>query len=295
MHALSLIVCHEDHGLSLEKAILMRLKISRRLFGSVKFQNGLLVNGIPTHTSHRVSEGETITVLLPEASFKSIRQHQSVPLDVAFEDDDLLIVNKPAPLPSQSSFHQPNGTLENHVAAYFANAHPFVYRPVNRLDKGVSGLMAIAKNAYTQHRMQMLLHTDDFIREYLAITNGILPTPCGVIDAPIGKASATGIKRCICAEGKPSVTQYDTLHAFSGKSLLKLRLHTGRTHQIRVHLQSIGCPILGDFLYGTESNELPGRLALHSYHIELKHPLTGNAIDLYSSLPYEMERLLKSN
>jgi 23S rRNA pseudouridine1911/1915/1917 synthase len=280
-----------DAGRTLKQVVFLRLRPGRHLFSRVKFQDGLLLDGVPTHADKRVEKGQTVTLLLPEDG-QMRRLPQAIPLDLAYEDEDLLIVVKPAPLPSQASARQGTDTLENRVGAHLEADGAFVYRPVNRLDKGVSGLMAIAKNAYAQQRMQTQLHTASFVREYLAVTDGMPNPPMGIIDAPIGKISPQGVKRCISPDGKPSVTHYETLQTAAGRSLVKLRLETGRTHQIRVHLQSIGCPIVGDFLYGQESPHLPGRLALHSCSLSCLHPVTGALLSFSSPLPEDLSRLL---
>ncbi len=291
MRSLTFTVEDIDAGKTLKQAVFARLRTGRHLFSRVKFQNGLLLDGIPTHADKRVQKGQIVTLLLPEDG-QLRRTPQAIPLDIVYEDEDLLIVVKPAPLPGQASARQGMDTLENRVAAHLGVDGSFVYRPVNRLDKGVSGLMAIAKNAYAQQRLQAQLHTPTFVREYLAVTDGTPNPPMGIIDAPIGKVSPQGVKRCISPEGKPSRTHYETLQIMGGHSLLKLRLETGRTHQIRVHLQSIGCPIIGDFLYGQESPNLPGRLALHSCSLACLHPVTGALLSLSSPLPEELSLLL---
>jgi len=293
MRPLYFTVAFQDEGRQLKQVVFSRLKLGRGLFSRIKFQNGLLVDGVPTHADQRVQAGQTITLLMPEDN-ASRRLPQDVPLMIAYEDEDLLIVVKPAPLPSQASSRQGTDTLENYVTAYLSSCGPFVYRPVNRLDKGVSGLMAIAKNAYVQQRLQSQLHTPDFVREYLAVVEGIPNPPQGVIDAPIGKVSPEGVKRCISLEGKASVTHYETLQTGTERSLIKLRLETGRTHQIRVHLQSIGCPVVGDFLYGRETPELPGRIALHAFHLECIHPVTMKCLSLTVPMPEELEKLMDS-
>ena len=140
--------------------------------------------------------------------------------------------------------------------------------------------------------MQALLHTPAFIRTYQAVVEGCPDDDCGVIDAPIGKEDAASIRRIVTASGKPSVTHYRVLESGNGRALVRLRLETGRTHQIRVHLSQTGHPIAGDFLYGTEIGALPGRFALHSAHIELNHPMTGARIRLDSPLPEELKKLL---
>ncbi len=292
MRRLSIMIEPGDEGRQLKQAVFAHLKLGRHLFSRIKFQNGLLLDGVPTHADQRVRAGQTVTLLLPEGD-ESRRMPQNAPLSIAYEDEDLLIVDKPAPLPSQASSRQGENTLENYVAAHLMPSGPFVYRPVNRLDKGVSGLMVIAKNAYAQQRLQSQLHTPNFVREYMAVAEGILEPLSGTVDAPIGKVQPDGVKRCVDPNGKQSVTHYETLRTGNGRSLIRLRLQTGRTHQIRVHMQYLNCPIVGDLLYGQESNELPGRIALHSCHLSCVHPVTGELLSLVSPLPPEIHNLLE--
>ena len=291
MRRLSITIERRDEGRQIKQVVFSRLKLGRHLFSRIKFQNGLLLDGVPVHADQRVKAGQVITLLLTE-DHETRHLPQDMPLSVAYEDEDLLIVVKPAPLPSQASRLKGKDTLENYVAAYLQPDGPFVYRPVNRLDKGVSGLMVIAKNAYAQQRLQNKLHTSEFVREYLAVAEGIPEPLTGVIDAPVGKMDPNGVKRYITPDGKPSVTHYETLQAAGARSLVKLRLETGRTHQIRVHMQHIGCPVVGDFLYGHETMDLPGRIALHSYHVECLHPVTGMQLSLTAPLPEELQKLL---
>ena len=163
---------------------------------------------------------------------------------------------------------------------------------MNRLDKGTSGLMIVAKDAHIQHRLQALLHTPAFIRTYQAVVEGCPDDDCGVIDAPIGKENAASIRRIVTASGKPSVTHYRVLKRGKTRTLVELTLETGRTHQIRVHMASIGCPVVGDFLYGTEIPQLPGRFALHASALTLHHPMTGDWLSLTSPLPASLATLL---
>ena len=137
-----------------------------------------------------------------------------------------------------------------------------------------------------------MLHTVDFGRVYLAVVEGHLPAPCGTINAPIGKEDAASIRRIITETGKPSITHYEVLRTTHDRSLVRLQLETGRTHQIRVHMAHMGCPVCGDFLYGTELPELPGRFALHSHELYLTHPLTGKRLHITSSLPQQLLALL---
>jgi len=152
-------------------------------------------------------------------------------------------------------------------------------------------LLVIARHAHSQRLLSKQLHSGGFIREYLAVTEGIPERNEGTIDAPIAKCGE-GAKRCVREDGKPAVTHYWVEHAASGRAIVRLRLETGRTHQIRVHLAAIGCPIAGDYLYGSELEALHGRFALHSAYLSLIQPITGERIELSEPLPSELAALL---
>lgn len=167
----------------------------------------------------------------------------------------------------------------------------FDYHPVNRLDKGTSGLLCVARHAHAQRLLTRQLHTDSFIREYLAVTEGIPAQPEGVIDAPIARLGA-GAKRAVCPGGQRAVTHYRVEQTAGNRALVRLRLETGRTHQIRVHLSHIGCPICGDYLYGRELPELKDRFALHSARLRCIQPVTGETVNIVEPMPEAMEKLL---
>ena len=211
-------------------------------------------------------------------------------VNVVYEDEDILIVDKSAPLACMSGAHHPDDALENRLAWRYRGEN-YVFRPVNRLDKGTSGLMAVARHAHAQQVLQNMLHTDAYVREYLALAVGRVEPERGTIDAPIGKADGATVRREVRADGKRAVTHYETVLRGENYTLLRVRLETGRTHQIRVHLQHIGHPIAGDFLYGEEDARLPGRFALHSARLRLTHPVTGERMAFESDAPrvfYEM-------
>lgn len=275
-------------GHRLEAVLTGVLGLSRHRISSLKFSGGILLDGRPAHTGVSVHAGQTVSVVLEDA--RSALVPWPLPLRAAYRDDDLLIVDKPAPLPAIHSARRDEKTLENAVYAYLGCPERFCYRPVSRLDKGTSGLMPIALNAHMHDRMQRLLHTPAYAREYLAVVEGAPPMPEGVCDAPIGHAA--GVRRCVSPDGKPAVTHYRLLRQGGGRSLLRLRLETGRTHQIRVHMLSLGCPVAGDYLYGAPLPLLPGRFALHSAYLSFRHPLTGESLMLESPLPRELAALL---
>ncbi|NLA52941.1 MAG: RluA family pseudouridine synthase, partial [Clostridiales bacterium] len=232
MHEINWLVTGEQQGISIQSLLRGQLKISYGQYKRLKFHEGIYVDGILRHSDYQLSEGESVRLVFREEVGHSPLAG-SLPLIVAYEDADLLLVNKPAPLPSIAS-KQRSETLENRVFSYLGEPADFVYRPINRLDKGTSGLMLIAKNAHIQQRMQKLLHSDEFVRSYLAIAKGSLPQQSGRIDLAIGHAA--GIRRQTDENGQPAVTLYEVLKTKGELSLVSLRLLTGRTHQIRVHL-----------------------------------------------------------
>ena len=168
----------------------------------------------------------------------------------------------------------------------------FLFHPVNRLDKGTTGLMVIAKSGYVHDLLRRTLHTDRFRREYRAVCLGC-PSPLrGTVDTPIGRDETSAIRRCVRPDGAPAVTHYEVLAQGAGMSLLRLTPETGRTHQIRVHMASLGCPLAGDWLYGAEDPELIPRPALHSCALHFTHPVTGEDLHLTAPLPPDMLALL---
>ncbi len=273
----------EDDGRRLREILRGRMRISYTAMKSAKWNGRILRNGEPSFVDARVRAGDTVAFEPPES--RPVYTPAPFPLElrVLWEDTYLLIVDKPAPLASQSSAAHPDDSLENAVFAYLGCPGGFVYRPVNRLDRGTSGLMVIAKDGHTQDLLQRMLHTEDFRREYLALTEGVPFPREGLIDRPIAKENAASVRREIRPDGQSARTEYRVLDIRGGRALVLLRLHTGRTHQIRVHLASVGCPVCGDYLYGTElPAEFPGRFALHSAYLTLLHPMTQEKIQLES-------------
>ena len=286
------IVTEAEGGRRLRDILRRSMGVSYSAMKSAKWDGRILLDGEPARVDAVVHAGQTVTMLWPEAAPVYQLRPYDLPLTIPYEDEHLLIVDKTAPLASQSSAGHPDDSLENAVYSYFGCPERFIYRPVNRLDRGTSGLMVIAKTPHAQHRLQQQLHTEAFQRIYLAVTEGAPNPPSGTIDAPIAKEEAASVRRVVCPQGQPSVTHYETLRAAGGRALVRLRLETGRTHQIRVHMKHIGCPVCGDFLYGTELPELPGRFALHSAELVLHHPFTGETLHITSPLPETLSALL---
>ena len=256
-----------------------RLKKAKRVPGGVR------VNGQDVFVTHVVRAGDAVSILIEQEGAAS---PGVVPtpgeVDVVYEDEHLLVLNKPANMPVHPSAGHYDDSLANRCAARFGG----VFRPVNRLDAGTSGLMVAARDAHVHALLCKALHTGDFERRYLAIAEGVFAGKRGVVDAPIARAEGSAIKRCISPDGQRAVTHYRVLRNNSRFSLVELTLETGRTHQIRVHMAYLGHPLAGDFLYGTEDKELIGRAALHAFSLRLTHPITGQILEFERGLPEDM-------
>lgn len=289
MRILEYVITEKDAGRTVKSIARQELRLSGSLFSNLKFQGGLTVDGRQVHARDILKEGDVLRATLQDAAAPMVGYH--IPLEIAYQDEDYMIINKPAPLPTLSSVHQTGATLENALYAHLGEPENYIFRPVNRLDKGTSGLMAVACNAHAQQLLQNQLHTDTFVREYLAICEGEMADEEGVIDLPILEP-VSGIRRQVDPNGRPASTHFRVIQKEHGRTLLRLRLETGRTHQIRVHLAALGHPIVGDFLYGTENEALPGRFALHSFRISFIHPIKNVKIELESPLPGALEALL---
>ena len=292
MPELTHLITAAEEGRLLRRIALSTLKMSQTQFKRAKFQGALLLDGKPVHANERVRAGQFLAVRLPKESRPRIEPYP-LPLSVPYSDEGLFVIDKPAPLPSVPS-RQGGFTLENALYSHLGCPADFVYHPVNRLDKGTSGLMVAALTPHVQQRLQAALHTEDFLREYLAVCEGAPRSQEGVIRQPIAKAAGASIRRRVTEQGKPAVTHYRVLEQARGRSLLSLLLETGRTHQIRVHLAWLGCPVVGDFLYGREDEALPGRFALHSHRLTFISPVTGEQVRAESPLPKELVSLIHS-
>lgn len=287
---LEAVIPPEADGILLGTALQRLLRLSRHRVRSLKFCGGLLVNGSAARTDTVLRTGDRICAVLRDQG--PAVQPAAIPLTVLYRDTDLLVLSKPAPMAVAGNPSKDPDTLENAVFDLLGCPDGFVFRPVSRLDKGTSGLTAIALNAHVHYLMQKLLHTSHYERTYLAVTDGH-PAPAeGVIRLPIRKTE--GVRRVVDPQGKPCVTHYRTLErAPGGRSLIRLRLESGRTHQIRVHLQALGCPVTGDYLYGREHPLLPGRFALHSAALSFVHPITGQALRFEAPPPEVFSALLE--
>ncbi len=284
----------EEDGRRIRDILRRGMGVSYSAMKSAKWNGRIRLNGEPVHTDAAVRAGDTVSITWAEDRPVYSLKPYDLPLEIPYEDEYLAVIVKPSPLASQSSRNHPDDSLENALYSHYGCPEGFVYRPVNRLDKGTGGLMVAARTPHAQHLMQKQLHTPAFRRQYLALTDGIPTLREGVIDLPIAKAPEASVRRITAPDGKPSVTRYRVLRETeTGEALVQLALETGRTHQIRVHMSAIGCPVHGDFLYGKEDPErFPEKFALHSALLEFVHPATGEKMRFQSIPAWAGENVL---
>ena len=267
-----------------------RFGISERLLTKLKKSKKIFLNDSnKIYMDMYVKQNDKISVNLDFDEDNSNIIPVKMDLKILYEDESIIIVDKPANMPVHPSLNHYEDSLSNGIKYYFNILElKRKIRPINRLDKNTSGIVIFAKNEYIQDRL------NKYHKEYLAIVVGKL-LGSGIIDKPIARKEDSIIERCIDSNGEKSITEYEVIQNFkvnnTNLSLLKCILHTGRTHQIRVHMKSIGHPILGDTLYGNYS-ELINRQALHAYKICFIHPITKKEIEITSSIPNDMLKII---
>ncbi|MBQ7498869.1 MAG: RluA family pseudouridine synthase [Selenomonas sp.] len=276
------------------KAFLRQQGISNTLWKRIKHSGTFKVNGeIVNAARTMLKDGDTVSYQVEKPTDI---EPEALPLDIRYEDEYLLIVNKPPGQLVHPTTKEAHGTLAGAVLYHYkGNGEAHSYHPIHRLDRDTSGLVLIAKEPQVQYLLAARDGTKLFHREYLAIVEGRPEPPEGLIDAPIARALPSIILRKVSPEGKEARTHYKTLSCFAREghelSLVELRLETGRTHQIRVHMSHLGHPLAGDDLYGG-SLDLMQRQALHAYRLHFPHPVTKESIDIKAELPTDMQQLL---
>ena len=269
---------------------------SRQLLRQLKeTENGLLRNGQPTFMTIALKNGDRIRVrLLEKAEGSEAIMPAPLPFEIVYEDEDLLVINKPADMPIHPSFQNHGNTLADALTWHYQQqGKEFVYRCINRLDRDTTGLLIVAKHQLSASILSDMVRKREIHREYLAIVEGIPPEK-GTISAPIGRKEGSAILREVNFEtGEPARTHFTRLETRNGLSLVSLKLETGRTHQIRVRMGYIGCPLTGDYLYYPDHTRI-NRQALHSYRLSFFHPITGKALSFTAPLPEDMERAFRS-
>lgn len=287
---------------------------SRNLIELKKYPEGILLNGYPTQVNHLLKSDDILTITIIEETSSEKINPVELPLDIVYEDEDLMVINKPAGMPIHPSVNNYDSSVANALAWYFdQKGIPFVFRCINRLDKDTSGLTIIAKHMISAGILSSMVsekankapaRIDSSVifpnptfcsiqREYLAIVRGTPTVPTGTIHVPIGRKPGSVIERMVDFEqGEPAITHYRVIEESNGHSLVALQLETGRTHQIRIHMKHLGFPLIGDYLYNPD-REFINRQALHSHKLTFRHPISGKIMTFTAPLPEDMQKCLR--
>ena len=294
MRILTYITTEEDAGRAARSVVPRRFQLGTHAFRRLKVEGGILCDGAPLRADTVLRAGQRLEVRMDngETETKTKTKIKAAPDGlppsfIRYIDEDMLVVSKGAPLATLPCGHIHTGTLREQLAALLGqDAAAFDYHPVNRLDKGTSGLLCVARHAHAQRLLTGQLHTDSFIREYLAVTEGVPAQREGVIDAPIDRTAPDSFTRAVLPGGQRAVTRYRVEHICGDVSLVRFFPVTGRTHQLRVHAAHIGHPMLGDTRYCTaESARLAAKYRapyhqLSAVRLSLTHPVTGRPLQI---------------
>jgi len=268
-----------------------KLLLSRNAVIRIKKSGTLTVNGLIAHTDRLLREGERVEFELTDENSTNMLPER-MELDIEYEDEYLLVINKAAGMPTHPSGRHQTGTLANGLAFYLnSRGIELAVRPVNRLDRNTSGLVVFAKNSHVQHLLNLEAYKSRMIKEYLAVVHGRITGSTGTIDAPIAREKEHSVVRVVREDGSRAVTHYRVIESYRDSTLLALILETGRTHQIRVHMAYLGHPLLGDDLYGGSLERIK-RQALHACSIKMLHPITNTDMEFSAELPQDIRELV---
>lgn len=293
-----MIVLKEEAKQRLDKYIKEKQQdLSRMMIQKLLEEGSILVNSKKQKPSYLVQEGDKIEIHIPEAKPTTI-EPQNIPLNIIYEDEDIIVVNKEKGMVVHPAVGNSDGTLVNAILAHCKGNLSGIggeQRPgiVHRLDKDTSGLLIVAKNDKAHLQMSKQIEERKVKKVYIALVRGIVPDKEATISMPIGRSPKDRKKMAVVAKGKEAITHFEVLERFSKYTLLKVKIDTGRTHQIRVHMAEIGYPVVGDMLYSNGKNEfgVQGQM-LHAKSLDFCHPITGKAMHLEAPLPKYFEEVL---
>ena len=288
------IIDEDSAGLRVEQFLRRKRYSGQNLSEIKRMPKSILVNGVHYYMRQELSTGDHLQVRICETQNSEKIPSTKLPLDIIYEDEDLLVLNKPAGMPIHPSLNNYTNSMANALAYYFqSQGKPFIFRCCNRLDRDTSGLTIVSKYLVSGSILSDMTKYREVHREYLAIARGSVTPSEGTIQAPLGRKEGTIIERTVDWEhGEDAVTHYKVVKEANGHSLVSLRLETGRTHQIRIHMKYLGYPLIGDYLYNPDM-EYMTRQALHSHHMEFTHPITGEHMSFTASLPEDMARVMQ--
>lgn len=288
------IIDEDSSGLRVEQFLRRKRYSGQNLSEIKRMPKSILVNGVHYYMRQELSTGDHLQVRICETQNSEKIPPTKLALDIIYEDEDLLVLNKPAGMPIHPSLNNYTNSIANALAYYFqSQGKPFIFRCCNRLDRDTSGLTIVSKHLVSGSILSDMTKYRKVHREYLAIVRGSVTPSEGTIQAPLGRKDGTIIERTVDWEhGEDAVTHYKVVKEANGHSLVSLRLETGRTHQIRIHMKYLGYPLIGDYLYNPDM-EYMTRQALHSHHMEFTHPITGEHMSFTAPLPEDMARVMQ--
>lgn len=279
---------------NVKEVLKAEFSMSDRLLLKLKKLDRIYLNGNVTSVNHLVLENDLIECYLDYEEDNSNIVPIEMPLNIIYEDEAYIVVNKPAGIPVHPSMDHYTDSLSNGIAFYFNQIGlKKKIRPVNRLDKDTSGIVIFAKNEYIQECLVRQMKSKEFIKKYIAVVNGNLDNLEGTINTPIARKEGSIIERCVSETGDIAITHYKVLKRKPNFDIVECILETGRTHQIRVHFAYLGHSLLGDTLYGTSSN-LINRQALHAYEVEFTHPLSKKKVKYITTVPEDLNKLMEN-
>ncbi|WP_040950413.1 RluA family pseudouridine synthase [Gorillibacterium massiliense] len=302
------VVTDEQDGLLLRTLLLNKMGLSRKLLSRLKLtEQGILVNGERRYTNTRVAAGDRVEIRMQEEESEEILP-EPMPLAILFEDEHLLILHKPAGIIVHPTHGHYTGTLANGVVHYWREKGENVrFRPIHRLDRETSGVLAVAKTPYVHQHVSAQMMAGTVEKAYTALVRGYLEPAEGTVTGPIDRHPEAPYFRIVTPDGYPAVTHYRVEEAYAAGSVVDIRLETGRTHQIRVHMRHLGHPVIGDSMYGPDTdhpdNPMAGsaildsmewnypieRQALHARMLAFQHPATGERMSFVAPMPEDME------
>lgn len=275
----------ELFGKSIKEILKKELDISNKLLTKLKtYEDGVTLNGHKEYVTKIPNKDDILKIKIYDENSKKIPP-SDIPLDIIFEDEDILVVNKPRNMPTHPSYNHYTDTLANGVMNYYKNTN-FTFRVITRLDRDTSGIVVIAKNKFSAEKLSSQMQKKTIKKEYYAICEGTPKNKSGVINAPIKRVDGSSILREVNNEGKSALTKYQVIKEKDGYFLVKLLPKTGRTHQLRVHLSYLGTPIKGDSLYGSLVKDMS--TLLHCKKIILNHPITDELLEFEAPIPLDM-------
>lgn len=287
------IIDEADDGLRIEQYLRRKGYSGQNLAEIKRMPKSVLVNGEHYYMKQELNTGDHLSIHICETKCSEKIPPIQIPLDIVYEDEDIIVINKPAGMPIHPSLNNYTNSMANALAWYYQEqGKPFIFRCCNRLDRDTSGLTVVAKHLVSGNILSDMVRRRDIHREYLAIVRGHVSPEAGTINAPLARKPGTIIERTVDWEqGETAITHYRLIEERNGHSLVSLRLETGRTHQIRIHMKHLGYPLIGDYLYNPDM-EYIGRQALHSHRLSFTHPITGEPMEFTAPLPKDMEKVL---